>query len=205
MPDSLGRSCGSTLRPCARGSLLPRSMPKQQRRSDKQRDEEPIQGQDLSRPAPRGVQPEDQRDHGDQRLSEHRRGRRAARIRRRQEGEGQEAPFARADTQGLVLKAKVHAASVMDWEGIKALLRQADTEFPRLSHLWVDSAYRGEGKGKDRVEKALGWSVELVERPRKPAPKEALKLWAEQQAKEGVTVNLEKLLPPSGLQVLPRR
>ncbi len=26
------------------------------------------------------------------------------------------------DTQGLVLKAKVHAANVMDWDGIKMLL-----------------------------------------------------------------------------------
>jgi hypothetical protein len=79
------------------------------------------------------------------------------------------------DTQGLVLKAKVHAANVMDFEGIKMLLRRADVQFPRLKHLWLDSAYRGEGKGKDWVEKALGWSVELVERPRKPAPKEVLK------------------------------
>ena len=30
------------------------------------------------------------------------------------------------DTQGLVLKAKVHAASVMDFEGIKTLLRAAE-------------------------------------------------------------------------------
>src|SRR5215208_587522 len=39
------------------------------------------------------------------------------------------------DTQGLVLKAKVHAASIMDWDGIKMLLRQADVQFPRLKHL----------------------------------------------------------------------
>jgi hypothetical protein len=83
------------------------------------------------------------------------------------------------NTQGLVLKAKVHAANVMDWDGIKMLLGQADVQFPRLKHLWLDSAYRGEDKGKDWVEKALGWSVELVERPRKPAPKEVLQLWAQ--------------------------
>jgi putative transposase len=59
------------------------------------------------------------------------------------------------DTQGLVLKAKVHAASVMDFEGIKTLLRQADVEFPRLKHLWLDSAYRGEDKGKDWVQRRL--------------------------------------------------
>jgi putative transposase len=74
------------------------------------------------------------------------------------------------DTQGLVLKAKVHAANIMDWEGIKILLEQAEVEFPRLKHLWLDAGYRGENKGKDWVEKALGWSVELVERVRKPAP-----------------------------------
>src|ERR671919_1699551 len=34
------------------------------------------------------------------------------------------------DTQGLVLKAKVHAANVMDFEGIKILLGRADAEFP---------------------------------------------------------------------------
>jgi putative transposase len=67
------------------------------------------------------------------------------------------------DTQGLVLKVKVHAASVMDWDGIRMLLRRADVEFTRLKHLWLDSAYRGDDKGKDWVVWALGWSVELVE------------------------------------------
>ena len=109
------------------------------------------------------------------------------------------------DTQGLVLKVKVHAANVMDWDGIKMLLRQADMQFPRLKHLWLDAGYRGEDKGKDWVEKALGWSVELVERPRKPAPREVLKMWAEEWFKEGVKVDWEKLLPPKGFQVLPRR
>jgi transposase len=109
------------------------------------------------------------------------------------------------DTQGLVLKAKVHAASIMDFEGIKMLLRQADEEFPRLKHLWLDSAYRGEDKGKDWVEKVLGWSVELVERPKKPAPKEVLKAWAEQWFKEGVKIDWEKLLLSKGFRVLPRR
>jgi hypothetical protein len=78
------------------------------------------------------------------------------------------------DTEGFVLKAKVHSAKVMDYEGIKTLLRQADGLFPRLCHLWLDAGYRGEDKGKDWVEKTLGWSVDLVERPRKPAPKEVL-------------------------------
>jgi putative transposase len=82
------------------------------------------------------------------------------------------------DTEGFVLEAKVMSAKVMDYEGIKKLLRHADEKFPRLKHLWLDAGYRGEDKGKDWVEKALGWSVELVERPRKPAPEKALKAWA---------------------------
>jgi hypothetical protein len=43
------------------------------------------------------------------------------------------------DTEGFVLKAKVYSANVLDHEGIKALLRQADRLFPRLSHLWLDA------------------------------------------------------------------
>src|SRR5215213_7314765 len=36
------------------------------------------------------------------------------------------------DTEGFVLKAKIHSAKVMDYEGIKSLLRKADERFPRL-------------------------------------------------------------------------
>ena len=69
-----------------------------------------------------------------------------------------------------MLKAKVHSAKVMDWDGIKTLLQRAEMQFPRLNHLWVDAGYRGEDRGKDWVEKTLRWSVELVERPRKSMP-----------------------------------
>ena len=56
------------------------------------------------------------------------------------------------------------------------------------------------------MEKTLGWSTQLVERPRKPAPKEVLMAWAKEEcAKEGMKVDWEKLLPPKGFQVLPRR
>jgi putative transposase len=109
------------------------------------------------------------------------------------------------DTEGLVLKAKVHVANVVDQEGIKPLLDGARELFPRLSHLWLDAGYRGEEKGRGWVEKALGWSVELVERPRKAAPEEVLMSWAEEWAKEGKIVDWQKLLPPRGFQVLPRR
>jgi len=47
--------------------------------------------------------------------------------------------------------------------------------------------------------------VELVERARKPAPEEMLRAWAREWAKEGMKVDWEKLMPPKGFQVLPRR
>ena len=109
------------------------------------------------------------------------------------------------DTEGFVLRAKVHSAKVMDWDGIKKLLQQADTRFPRLKHLWADAGYRGEDKGKEWVEKRFGWSMDLAERPKKPAPKKVLMAWAKQWLHEGVEVNWEKLMPPKGFVVLPRR
>jgi putative transposase len=36
------------------------------------------------------------------------------------------------DTEGFVLKAKVHSAKVMDYEGIKTLLRRAEERFPHF-------------------------------------------------------------------------
>jgi putative transposase len=56
------------------------------------------------------------------------------------------------DTEGLVLKAKVHVANMVDQEGIKALLDGAKELFPRLSHLWLDAGYRGQEKGR-------GWAL----------------------------------------------
>ena len=55
------------------------------------------------------------------------------------------------------------------------------------------------------MEKTLGWGVELLEPPKKPAPEEVLMRWAAEWAKEGVAVDWQKLLPPKGFQVLPRR
>ena len=71
------------------------------------------------------------------------------------------------DTEGFVLKAKVHSAKVMDYEGIKTLLRQADRHFPRLCQLWLDAGYRAEDKGKEWVQKTLGWSVHVNPLPRR--------------------------------------
>jgi len=93
----------------------------------------------------------------------------------------------------------------MDWDGIEMLLRQADTPFARLEHLWVSAGYGEEDGGKDWAEKKLGWSVELVYRPLKPAAKSLLAAWAEQWSHEGVVVDWEKPLPPKEFVVQPRR
>ncbi len=109
------------------------------------------------------------------------------------------------DTEGFVLEAKVHSAKISEQEGIEKLLEHADEKFPRLKHLWLDSGYRGEDKGKGWVGKVLGWTVEIVERPHKPVPEKVLEAWAAEWAKEGKEVDWQKLLPPRGFQVLPRR
>jgi len=103
------------------------------------------------------------------------------------------------DTQGLVLKAKVQPANVMDRDGIKPLLERVREHFLRLTHLWLDAGYNGKGKGKDWAEKALGLTAEVVQRPRRPRY-----VWV----KEGEEIDWErirKLLPKPGFKVLPRR
>ena len=71
------------------------------------------------------------------------------------------------DTEGLLMRAKVHSAGVFDRDGIKPLMGSAKERFPRLSHLWLDAGYNGKGKGKDWAERALGLSVEVVRPPRR--------------------------------------
>jgi putative transposase len=107
------------------------------------------------------------------------------------------------DTEGLVLKAKVHSAKVPDQDGLKLLLNSARTAVSGLKHLWLDAGY--EGRGKRWVEEVLGLSVEIVRRPPKPIPEVVARSWAEEWAKEGQMVDWQKLMPPRGFVVLPRR
>ena len=50
------------------------------------------------------------------------------------------------DTEGLVIKAKVHSAKVPDQDGLRLLLESARTGLWRLKHLWVDAGYQGRGR-----------------------------------------------------------
>src|ERR671917_2277893 len=91
------------------------------------------------------------------------------------------------DTEGLVLKAKVHSAKVPDQDGLKLLLDSARSRVSHLKHLWLDAGY--EGRGKRWVEEVLGLSVEIVRRPAKPIPEEVARTWAAEWAKEGRKVD----------------
>ena len=58
------------------------------------------------------------------------------------------------------------------------LLEQVKGQFARLTHLWLDAGYNGEGKGKkDWVEKTLGWTAEIVQHPPKIAPQEVMRVY----------------------------
>ena len=87
------------------------------------------------------------------------------------------------DTEGLVLKVKVHSAKVRDQDGIRLLLETARAKLSRLKHLWVDAGYQG--RGRRWAEEVMGLSVEVVRKPPKPVPAEVAKMWAEEWAKEG--------------------
>jgi putative transposase len=51
------------------------------------------------------------------------------------------------DTNGLLLKAKVHAANILDNKGGKLLLENLKQEFPAISHCWADMGYRVDFSG----------------------------------------------------------
>jgi putative transposase len=107
------------------------------------------------------------------------------------------------DTEGLVLKAKVHSAKVPDQDGLRLLLESARARLSRLKHLWVDAGYQG--RGRRWVEEVMDLSVEVVRKPPKPVPEKVAKAWVEQWAKEGKEVDWQRLMPPRGFRVLPRR
>jgi putative transposase len=104
------------------------------------------------------------------------------------------------DTEGLLLAVAVHPASIMDRDGVKLLLAEPlPTQFPRLSHVWLDAGYNGRGKGKDWIEQTIGWSAEIVKhRPRYK------KVWILGDIPDD-QIDWSQYYPPPGFRVLPRR
>ena len=64
------------------------------------------------------------------------------------------------DTQGFLLKVKVHTADIADRDGGILLLERIKQQFPRIKHLWVDVGYRG--RFVHWATETLGWEVEVV-------------------------------------------
>jgi putative transposase len=69
------------------------------------------------------------------------------------------------DTQGLIIRAVVHPADIADRQGARRVLASIPERCPRLRHIWVDMAYRGELI--EWIKTHLGWSVEVVKRSSK--------------------------------------
>ena len=111
------------------------------------------------------------------------------------------------DTQGLVLEVRVHNAKIQDRDAIKLLLEPSSPDrLPRLSQLWLDAGYTGQDRGAGWVEKTLGWTAEIVRHPKKLAPEEVMRAWLREFNKEGVPIDLDKLLPGKGPRpFLPKR
>src|SRR5918993_263545 len=107
------------------------------------------------------------------------------------------------DTEGLVLRVRVHSARVPDADGIRLLLDPVRGLFARLSHLWVDAGYQG--RGKRWAEEVFGVGVEVVRKPQKPVAEKVAEAWAAEWTKEGKEVDWPRLMPPKGFTVLPRR
>ena len=107
------------------------------------------------------------------------------------------------DAEGLLMKVRVHSAKVPDQDGIRLLLEPMRGRLGRLWHLWVDAGYQG--RGKRWAEEVLGLSVEVVRKPPTPVTEEVAERWAAEWAKEGKEVNWQRLMPPKGFKVLPRR
>jgi putative transposase len=107
------------------------------------------------------------------------------------------------DTEGLVLKAKVHSAKVPDQDGLRLLLQSVRTGLSRLKHLWLDAGYVG--RGRRWAEEAMGLSVQIVRKPPKPVPEKVAMIWAKEWAKEGKEIDWQSFMPPRGYVAQPRR
>jgi putative transposase len=62
------------------------------------------------------------------------------------------------DTEGNLLKARVHPADIHDRAGAELLLAGLNAEFPRIALVWADTAYRGL---KEWLAATLGWGLTI--------------------------------------------
>ncbi len=69
------------------------------------------------------------------------------------------------DRQGLLLKVKVLPANLTSRDGGQLLLPEVKDTLPSLKNLFVDGGYKG--KWAEWAREALGWGVQVVQRPAK--------------------------------------
>jgi putative transposase len=62
------------------------------------------------------------------------------------------------DTEGSLLKARVHAADIHDRSGAPLLLAGLKAEFPLIALIWADTAYQGL---KAWLRQTLGWQLTI--------------------------------------------
>ena len=70
------------------------------------------------------------------------------------------------DTEGFLVKAMVHEASLSDTEGGQLLLAGLHEQLPRVELLWTDTEYKS--TFQKWVMKTLKWRVECVKHPVEP-------------------------------------
>jgi putative transposase len=94
------------------------------------------------------------------------------------------------DTQGNLLKVKIHPADVHDRRAAEPFLMSAAKQFPSIRHLWADSTYQGI---KDWLWVTLCWTLTIA------------KHWWTGVHKVWVRRGQRPPPIPSGFHVLPRR
>jgi putative transposase len=92
------------------------------------------------------------------------------------------------DTQGNLLKNRVHPADIHDRAGAEFLLEGLQHLFPAIERMWADTAYRGL---KDWLRNALGWQLSIPQH-----------WWS---GGTWMRADAEPPTRPSGFQVLARR
>lgn len=98
------------------------------------------------------------------------------------------------DTQGFILKVKVHRADIGERDGAKLLLQGLASIYQRMELIWVDAGYSGR-PFQAWCKAHLNWRVEVV------------KHWWSDILKHGIWLPEGAPTPviPSGFHVLPRR
>jgi putative transposase len=65
------------------------------------------------------------------------------------------------DTVGLLVKAKIHAADILDNQGGKLLLKNLNKQFARITNFWTDMGYREDFPVWCKQQ--LGWSIDRAD------------------------------------------